>query len=383
LNPLYHFSRPKPFLVVTTTTTTSRSLVQTMSTNNGESAFKRARLDDAPSSKIIGTHSGSFQADEAMGVWMLRQTPDYRNAKVVRSRDPEVLKDLDIVIDVGGVYDHSIRRYDHHQRGYDEKFTPKKAEEERCTKLSASGLVYRHYGKDVIRSYYPSLSDDFVDLSYDKIYNTLLEALDAIDTGVEMVPEGVTTLYKDSTGLASRVGRLNVRWNEIDDATGTRPDENERFEEASFLCGQDFLSVMSRVVESDIPARGLVEKALTRRLDVDSSGEIVCFEKGGLPWRNHLYDLEKKHRVDPLIKFVLYTDSAGMWRVQAVTVEGRAFQNRLSLPKEWRGVRDADLAKIAGIEGCTFCHAAGFIGGNKSREGALAMAREALKRQEE
>jgi hypothetical protein len=52
--------------------------------------FKRVKLDDvAASSAVIGTHSGSFQADEAMGVWMLQQIPAFRNSKVVRSRDPE------------------------------------------------------------------------------------------------------------------------------------------------------------------------------------------------------------------------------------------------------------------------------------------------------
>jgi uncharacterized UPF0160 family protein len=50
----------------------------------------------------IGTHSGSFHADEALGCWMLKSLPQYADAEIVRSRDPEVLKDLDIVIDVGG-----------------------------------------------------------------------------------------------------------------------------------------------------------------------------------------------------------------------------------------------------------------------------------------
>ncbi len=86
-------------------------------------SYKRVKLDDtAVSEKVIGTHSGTFQADEAMGVWMLRQLPEYRNSNVVRSRDLKVLDPLDIVIDVGGVYDNASRRYDHHQRGYDERF---------------------------------------------------------------------------------------------------------------------------------------------------------------------------------------------------------------------------------------------------------------------
>jgi uncharacterized UPF0160 family protein len=332
-------------------------------------SYKRAKIDPTPSLKTIGTHSGTFQADEALGVWMLRQLNEYRNSPVVRSRDKEVLKDLDIVLDVGGVYDHSILRYDHHQRGYEEYF-----KEGQCTKLSASGLIYRHYGKDVIKTYYPSLSEEDVNWAYDKIYGSLLEALDAIDTGVEPAE---SMLYKDGTGLSRRVGRLNPRWNEVDE-NGDEPSPDERFEKASALCGEDFLAAMTQVVESDLPARAIVEKAVLSRFDVDDSGEVVAFPSGGLPWRGHLYELEKTHKLDKLVKFVLYTDQGGMWRIQAVTVEGKAFENRLSLPEAWRGVRDEDLTKVAGIPGCTFCHAAGFIGGNKTYEGALEMARVVL-----
>ena len=67
------------------------------------------------------------------------------------------------------------------------------------------------------------------------------------------------------------------------------------------------------------------------------------------------------------------------WRVQAVTVEGKAFENRLSLPASWRGLRDGELEAVASIPGSRFVHAAGFIGGNDTYEGALEMARAALK----
>ena len=55
----------------------------------------------------IGTHNGTFHCDEALGCFLLQQTDRFRNAEVVRSRDQDTLKDLDIVIDVGGVYDPS------------------------------------------------------------------------------------------------------------------------------------------------------------------------------------------------------------------------------------------------------------------------------------
>ena len=73
-------------------------------------------------SKRIGTHSGSFHCDEALGCWLLRRTQEFAGAEIVRSRDPEVLKDLDVVIDVGGVYDAGSNRFDHHQRGFNETF---------------------------------------------------------------------------------------------------------------------------------------------------------------------------------------------------------------------------------------------------------------------
>ena len=100
----------------------------------------------------------------------------------------------------------------------------------------------------------------------------------------------------------------------------------------------------------------------------------MVFSSGGCPWKTHLYELERTHGASPLVKFVLYEDNSGMWRVQAVTAEGTAFTNRLGLLEAWRGIRDAELSAVAGIEGCTFCHASGFIGGNATYEGALAMA---------
>ena len=195
-----------------------------------------------------------------------------------------------------------------------------------------------------------------------------------------MCPEGVEPVYRDTTGLSSRVGRLNPRWNEVD-ADGKPPSYDLRFEQASSMCGEDFMSVMTKVIESDIPARDIVEQAILSRMEVDPSGEIIKFPSGGLPWKNYVYEMEKEHSVDTLIKFVLYTDQSGMWRVQAVTVEGKAFENRLSLPEEWRGVRDQDLEGVTKIPGSRFVHAAGFIGGNDTFEGALEMARQALQKQ--
>ncbi len=52
--------------------------------------------------------------------------------------------------------------------------------------------------------------------------------------------------------------------------------------------------------------------------------------------------------------------------------------SRLSLLEEWRGVRDEALSELSGIPDCIFVHASGFIGGNRTQEGALEMAKRTL-----
>ena len=63
---------------------------------------------------------------------------------------------------------------------------------------------------------------------------------------------------------------------------------------------------------------------------------------------------------------------------QAVSVGPGSFENRRSLPSVWRGLRDAALSEASGIPGCVFVHASGFIGGNATKDGALAMAIRAM-----
>ena len=59
------------------------------------------------SGKTIITHSGSFHCDESLACFLLHQTEEFKDANIVRTRDPEVIDTGDIVVDVGAVYDPS------------------------------------------------------------------------------------------------------------------------------------------------------------------------------------------------------------------------------------------------------------------------------------
>ena len=53
-----------------------------------------------------------------------------------------------------------------------------------------------------------------------------------------------------------------------------------------------------------------------RSFQVDPSGEIIEFTEGGCPWKEHLFDLEKELEVEVPIKFAVFSDQNGKWRVQ-------------------------------------------------------------------
>ncbi|XP_073130669.1 uncharacterized protein [Henckelia pumila] len=298
--------------------------------------------------KRVGTHNGSFHCDEALGCFMIRLTNKFSEAHIVRTRDSQVLDTLDAVLDVGGVYDPAKDRYDHHQKGFDEVFG-----HGFNTKLSSAGLVYKHFGKEIIAKEL-KVDEDHPDVQrlFLVVYKSFMEAIDAIDNGINQYDTDQTPRYVNGTHLSSRVGKLNLDWIDPDQSA---EKENAAFDRAMTLAGSEFLDSIRSHARSWLPARSIVMECLTARHDVDPSGEIMILDR-------FCPDDRSKH-----------------WRVQAVAIAPDRFESRKALPVQWRGLRDDELSRETGIPDCVFVHMSGFIGGNQTYEGALAMARAALK----
>ena len=193
----------------------------------------------------IGTHDGSFHCDEALGCFLLKRTAAFENAEVVRSRDPEVLAACDIVIDVGAVYEPENNRFDHHQRGFEEIFG-----HGFTTKLSSAGLVYKHFGREIVARVLDFSKDDpRVETIHLKTYKTFVEAVDAIDNGVNMYDTDAPPKYENNTGLSSRVGKLNPAWNEPSDAA----TQATQFAKAMELTGSGSLPPSSTTGTAGFP----------------------------------------------------------------------------------------------------------------------------------
>ncbi|KAM9910230.1 hypothetical protein OXX69_004681 [Metschnikowia pulcherrima] len=317
----------------------------------------------------ICTHSGSFHADESLAIYLLRLLPKFSHAQLVRSRNPTEWDASDIVVDVGGKYDGGHKWFDHHQREFNEYFSPQYQ-----TKLSSAGLIYKHFGKDIIQEVLKLQKHSDVDMLYEKVYKEFIEAIDANDNGINNYPSDVEKKFNDrNLTLPSLVSQLNPRWN-------TNPvdkDFDEAFLKASELMGMAFLNLLKGYGESWLPARDIVETAFETRYNVHPSGEVLMLDNF-CPWKEHLYAIEKENNAQGDIKFVLFQDSGASWRISTVSVTSSSFEFRFGLPEPWRGVRDEELSKVTGVEGCVFVHAAGFIGGCKTKEGVLELAKLAL-----
>jgi len=333
----------------------------------------------------IGTHNGHFHADEALAVYMLRLLPTYKDAQLVRTRDPALLDTCHTVVDVGGVYDANVHRYDHHQRTFDTTFP------NRPTKLSSAGLVYMHFGKTIIAQQLGKSEDaEEVSVIWNKVYENFIEAVDANDNGISVydpkavAAAGLEKRFRDGgNSLGAMVSRLNPNWNDPtpSDPIEAQKAEDAKFELASTRMGEEFSRDLEYFTKSWLPARDIVHQAYAKRLEYDPSGRLLVFAGQSVPWKDHLYELEAQDPSTTPVVYVLYPEKQtpdAKWRIQAVPVNKDSFESRKALPEAWRGIRDEKLDEITGVPGGLFVHAAGFIGGNKTFDGAITMARKAL-----
>ncbi|CDF32246.1 unnamed protein product [Chondrus crispus] len=272
----------------------------------------------------IGTHNGTFHCDEALACHMLRVLPRFSASRIVRTRDPATLSTLDVLVDVGAVYDPAALRFDHHQRTFSATLCP--APPRNRTKLSSAGLVYKHFGRDVITHVLRAAGDPApADHHLDRLF-----------------------------------------------------DKDANFMAAVRLAGAEFDDCVLRVARSWLPARAIVAAAMDARAPHHPSGSILVMREWA-PWKEHLFDLEREADQVGDVLYVVYKDMTGdTWRLQCVPVEGAAFESRKKLPEPWRGLRDDQLSQLTGIPKCVFVHAAGFIGGNLEFDGAMEMARRAI-----
>ena len=290
--------------------------------------------------KIIA-HSGSFHADDIFAVATLQLLlGDSSNISVTRTRDVSVIETGDYVVDVGGVYDESENRFDHHQMGGAGK-------RDNGIPYASFGLVWKKFGLQLCGS------TEVVE----KIDEILVQWIDATDNGIQIIETKVPGIYPYDIGLF--FNSFTPGWKEeevnIDDV---------------FI---EVVGIAKMVLNREISKRkDLVEAiAIVERIYLESPDKRLIVLDKFYPSREILSKFP-----EPL--FVVFPRDDGGWTIKTIKNDNHTFIDRKSLPESWAGKNGRDLEKVTGVEGAVFCHNGRFIAVSKTKEAILKMAEIAL-----
>jgi uncharacterized UPF0160 family protein len=194
----------------------------------------------------IQTHNGKIHADEVASVALLTSyfSKNGKTISIIRSRIID--ETADIYVDVGLEYDHSKGKYDHHQKDFSEiwdnslsfrKLSVSQINTEKEVYLSSAGLIWRHYGKEIVELYLSNNADEYDEsFNYSEetisdlvniIYYKLIRDIDAEDNGIEL--DSFTKL-----NLGDLVNSLNC------EDSCNEEIQNENFCRAVSLIGEIF-----------------------------------------------------------------------------------------------------------------------------------------------
>jgi len=293
-------------------------------------------------SKTIGTHNGRFHSDDVFSVALLKTL--HPSAKVIRSRDTEILNTCDLVLDVGNVYDVETHRFDHHQ--------PETAgARANGIRYSAFGLIWQTYGLEYCKGneeVWKRLNEGFV------------SSFDAYDNGqktYEIIVEDAKVVELQDIFD----NYLNPNMNE--------PSELEDYDRAFKGAVKLAQLILSRVTK--------------RKLAEVESEQYFYGEWLNSPDRRYVV-LEKfatsgqKAEDMPELLYYVFHAPNGTWNVKALAKDKGSYESKKPFPEAWAGHRDKELAELTGVEDAAFCHNSRHMCGAQSKEGALKLLELAL-----
>jgi uncharacterized UPF0160 family protein len=287
----------------------------------------------------VGTHSGSFHAAEVFALAALRIARG--PLEIVRSRDPERLAECAMRIDVGRRYDPATGDFDHHQGGVGERLNG--------VRYASFGLIWRTFGVELAGS--PEVAHQ-VDAS-------IVTPIDAGDNGQEVYDPRIAGVAPFM--VSGMIAAMNPPWDAEDGAVAERAAFDEAVDIAEGIVRRELASAQARARAADLVRSSLATAEDPRLLELDR----------GMPWKSVVIDEA------PEVLFVIAPRTRD-WSLQAVPAAAHGFANRRSLPEAWAGLEGDELRAVTGVADAVFCHGARFLAVAGSREGALALARQAL-----
>lgn len=278
--------------------------------------------------RTVGTHDGTFHADEITACALLIIFDLIDRDKIIRTRNSKRLEECEYVCDVGGIYDPQSKKFDHHQNDYQGE-------------MSSAGMVLLYLKDQKIIS--------------DKVYlfleKTLIAGVDAHDNGKIQLDPKVCSFSQIVTNFTP------IIYDSPNDVV------MKAFLEAlDFVCGH-----LKRMIERYhymMKSREEVVQAMRPRQ------ETLIFDKA-LPWMDVFFDLDGEHH--PALFVIMPAGSH--WKLRGIPPNAKErMKVRLPLPEKWAGLMDEELKQITQLSGAIFCHKGRFISVWETKDDALKAA---------
>jgi uncharacterized UPF0160 family protein len=291
---------------------------------------------------IASTHDGRFHADEIFALAVLNLT--FPDLEIVRSRDENVNKNADIIVDVGHVYDAENLIFDHHQRSFSLK-------RESGIPYASFGLVWKHFGESLCGS---SETAEYID-------SEIVQAIDADDNGIDIYETkfngiGFHTL---SDIIESFVPRY------VNDA--------DKVQEGFCRALNFATSYMKRQIKLAKELFEVAQPNIRRAIKVAEDPRILIFKKFDKTWLNFI------SRESEVALFVIFPTHRNTWAIRSIPKKGKKFDYRKLLPLEWGG-RQKHFAEISEVKDALYCHQGCFLAEADCLEGAHRLSAIALER---
>ncbi|MEK7499210.1 MAG: MYG1 family protein, partial [Patescibacteria group bacterium] len=262
-------------------------------------------------------------------------------AEVVRSRDQEVHKTADYVVDTGMEYNPSARHFDHHQPGG-------AGERENGIPYASFGLVWKEYGKKLAGGEKEAALID----------RELVQPIDAHDNGVPIAE------YKFKGVRDYAIGDFFSSFIESRDSDHLYTVFMHVAGIAKDLLKREISMAKKTIIQQE-KILAFYDASLDRRL------VIMPEEMTG--WREVLGQTKEA-------LYAVYPRPDGSWSLKCVPDFSKSYYGALRkpLPLEWAGKDGEEFQQMTGVQDAIFTHKNLFTAGARTKEGVLKLAEIAL-----
>lgn len=284
--------------------------------------------------RSVGTHDGTFHADEVTACALLLLFDLIDKDKIFRTRNIEKLSSVEYVCDVGGIYDHKLKRFDHHQLDYKGQ-------------LSSAGMVLKYLFEEGY------ITEEF----YHYFNRSLIIGIDAIDNGLTTQKVG----HCSFSGVITNFVPIHHGANE--------EILNQAFYEAlDFIYGH-----LKRLHDRFFYIKSCQEKVKKSMLE---GKDFLLFDEA-LPWMENFFELQGENH--PALFVIM--PAGEHWKLRGIPpTYDQKMKVRKLLPKHWAGLLEGELSEVTKIPGAIFCHKGRFISIWKTKEDALKAVHQVLKK---